>query len=339
MLEPGRRRRVDRGRRRRRGDDRPLGLRQLPRRARHARPAGRLRRQPGRASTRCWRCSAPPTPSCSSTRSTRSPPRTRRRSCSGSRRWPARAATPSQFARDLLAHLRHLLVTQTTGEVPDHLRRHRHRHRAARQPRRGAIGAADPGPHDRRAGDRPDRGPRGRRRAHGGRDRPAESGATRPGSVHARACCGGSRGSRTADGGASGRGSCRRRGPPPPPVAKASSAAGPPTRATRGRDRSGGRAARPKHQKLQPKSPSPRTGEQQPEPAPNLRRPPKLRAARSVRSFRDAETEPSDEAGQLRPRSGRRIWPAVLDKLRETSPALAATFEGARPVVSTTRRA
>ena len=27
-----------------------------------------------------------------------------------------------------------------------------------------------------------------------------------------------------------------------------------------------------------------------------------------------------------------RIWPAVLDKLRETSPALAATFEGARPV-------
>jgi hypothetical protein len=26
------------------------------------------------------------------------------------------------------------------------------------------------------------------------------------------------------------------------------------------------------------------------------------------------------------------MWPAVLDKLRETSPALAATFEGARPV-------
>jgi hypothetical protein len=28
----------------------------------------------------------------------------------------------------------------------------------------------------------------------------------------------------------------------------------------------------------------------------------------------------------------RRIWPAVLEKLRESSPALAATFEGARPV-------
>jgi DNA polymerase III subunit gamma/tau len=28
----------------------------------------------------------------------------------------------------------------------------------------------------------------------------------------------------------------------------------------------------------------------------------------------------------------KRVWPAVLDKLRQTSPALAATFEGARPV-------
>jgi len=27
-----------------------------------------------------------------------------------------------------------------------------------------------------------------------------------------------------------------------------------------------------------------------------------------------------------------RVWPAVIDKLRETSPALAATFEGARPI-------
>jgi hypothetical protein len=27
-----------------------------------------------------------------------------------------------------------------------------------------------------------------------------------------------------------------------------------------------------------------------------------------------------------------RVWPAVLDKLGETAPALAATFEGARPV-------
>ncbi len=60
------------------GDDRPLRPGQLPRRARHARPAGRLRRQPGRARRACWRCSAPPTPSSSSRRSTRSSPRTRR---------------------------------------------------------------------------------------------------------------------------------------------------------------------------------------------------------------------------------------------------------------------
>ena len=53
------------------GDDRPLGLGQLPRRARHARPARRLRRRARSSSTTCWRCSAPPTPSCSSTRSTR----------------------------------------------------------------------------------------------------------------------------------------------------------------------------------------------------------------------------------------------------------------------------
>jgi DNA polymerase-3 subunit gamma/tau len=81
-------------------------------------------------------------------------------------------------------------------------------------------------------------------------------------------------------------------------------------------------------------------------------------------SFRDAETEPSDEddspaggtvggpapedalatgggggspavtgpAGQLDLAQIVNTWPAVLDKLRETSPALAAPFDGARPV-------
>ena len=43
---------------------------------------------------------------------------------------------PAQFARDLLAHLRHLLVTQTIGEVPDDLRRHGDRRGPARAPRR-----------------------------------------------------------------------------------------------------------------------------------------------------------------------------------------------------------
>ena len=85
---------------------------------------------------------------------------------------------PSQFARDLLAHLRHLLVTQTTGEVPttfvvtatD---------TARLQPQAADRRRRDPGPHDRRAGRRPDRGPRGRRRPHGGRDRAAQSGPAR----------------------------------------------------------------------------------------------------------------------------------------------------------------
>ena len=61
-----------------RGDDRPLGLGQLPRRARHPRPARRLRRRARSRSTRFSSCSAPPTPSCSSTPSTRSSPRTRK---------------------------------------------------------------------------------------------------------------------------------------------------------------------------------------------------------------------------------------------------------------------
>ena len=171
--------------------------------------------EPGRPRRRCWRCSAPPTPSCSSTRSTRSSPRTRRRSCSGSRRWPAPAATRSQFARDLLAHLRHLLVTQTIGEVPDHLRRHRHRRRPPRRPgRRGRR--RDPGPHDRRAGGGADRGPRGRRRPHGGRDRPAQSGAARSGSLDRGAAAPGRAAGETADGGAArAAGSCRGGGASP----------------------------------------------------------------------------------------------------------------------------
>ena len=89
---------------------------------------------------------------------------------------------PAQFARDLLAHLRHLLVTQTTGEVPDPFvvtatDAERLKAQAA------AVGAADPGPHDRRAGRRPDRRPRGRRRADGGGDRAAQGGAAGPGPV------------------------------------------------------------------------------------------------------------------------------------------------------------
>jgi DNA polymerase-3 subunit gamma/tau len=47
---------------------------------------------------------------------------------------------------------------------------------------------------------------------------------------------------------------------------------------------------------------------------------------------------PAGETSSVRESSGanldsiKRAWPAVLEKLRETSPALAATFDGARPV-------
>jgi DNA polymerase-3 subunit gamma/tau len=44
------------------------------------------------------------------------------------------------------------------------------------------------------------------------------------------------------------------------------------------------------------------------------------------------EPAATGSAGQIDLEKIQRVWPAVLDKLRETSPALAATFEGARPV-------
>ena len=147
------------------GDDRPLGLGQLPRRARHPRPAGRLRRRARSSSTTCWRCSAPPTPSCSSRPSTRSSPRTRKAVLLGVEKMARSGRDPAQFARDLLAHLRHLLVAQTIGEVPDHLRRHRHRRRPPRRPRRRRSAPATLVRTIDELADGADRRPRGGRRA------------------------------------------------------------------------------------------------------------------------------------------------------------------------------
>jgi DNA polymerase III subunit gamma/tau len=45
-----------------------------------------------------------------------------------------------------------------------------------------------------------------------------------------------------------------------------------------------------------------------------------------------AATGPAGSAGELSLDEVQRLWPAVLQKLAETAPALAATFEGARPV-------
>ncbi|MBW8060134.1 MAG: DNA polymerase III subunit gamma/tau [Solirubrobacterales bacterium] len=46
----------------------------------------------------------------------------------------------------------------------------------------------------------------------------------------------------------------------------------------------------------------------------------------------DTPTPATGPAGQLDLEQVARVWPAVLDHLRESAPALAATFEGARPV-------
>ncbi len=86
---------------------------------------------------------------------------------------------PAQFARDLLAHLRHLLVTQTVGEVPNtFVVTATDADRLAAQA--NAIGAATlVRTIDELAGGA-DRGPRGRRRPHGRRDRTAQGGTARP---------------------------------------------------------------------------------------------------------------------------------------------------------------
>ena len=145
VAAPGRRRRGDRDRRRRGGDDRPLGLRQLPRRARHPRPAGRLRRRRRSRPTTCSSCSAPPTPSCSSTPPTRSPPATPRAALEAVERLARSGRDPAQFARDLLAHLRQLLVDPDDRRGPRLLRGHRRRpERLAAQAE--AIGDANAGP-------------------------------------------------------------------------------------------------------------------------------------------------------------------------------------------------
>jgi len=185
---------------------------------------------------------------------------------------------PAQFARDLLAHLRHLLVTQTVGEVPNtFVVTATDQGRLSAQA--GEIGAATlirtidelanaltsvrEGDDARMAVEiallkaaRPDLDP-------------STEGLLR----RIERLEGGTEGSPAA--GPVGAGD-----PPPPAVAKASSGAVPPT----------------------------------PPPA--------------------ADASPAEDvpAGQMDAEQVARVWPAVLERLMETAPALAATFEGARPV-------
>ena len=194
---------------------------------------------------------------------------------------------PAQFARDLLAHLRHLLVTQTVGEVPEtFVVTASDEDRLAAQA--AAIGAATlvrtidelaaaltavrEGDDARMAVEiallkaaRPDLDPSSEGLLRRIERLEQEAGAAGP------------------------AGPVAAEDPPPPAVAEASSGAVPPAAPPAGSSR----------------DVSPAGGTPVP-------------AARN-------ETVP--ELEELV-----RVWPAVLDGLRETSPALTATFEGARPV-------
>jgi DNA polymerase III subunit gamma/tau len=198
---------------------------------------------------------------------------------------------PSQFARDLLAHLRHLLVTQTVGEVPNtFVVTATDQGRLAAQAQ--AIGAATlvrtidelaqaltavrEGDDARMAVEiallkaaRPDLDPstegllRRIERLEQGTEAPQAAGPVTAGD------------------------------PPPLPVAKASSGGVPPT---------------------VPPAAEASSSDEQPSASP------------------DTPGPVTGPAGQVDLDQMVKTWPSVLDQLLQTAPALAATFEGARPV-------
>jgi len=217
---------------------------------------------------------------------------------------------PSQFARDLLAHLRHLLITQTTGEVPTSFvvtATDTERLRA----QAGAIGAgalvrtidelADAltaireGDEARLAVEiallkaaRPDLDPS------------AEGLLRRVERLE--------KGLPARDEGQRDAGPVAPGDPPPLPVAKASSGVVPPS--------------------APPASSAPPADE------PEYERPP-LDDEPAPAEEDEAEPQPpaaSVAVADLDLAELTRVWPSVLDELAKTAPALAATFEGARPV-------
>ncbi len=208
---------------------------------------------------------------------------------------------PSQFARDLLAHLRHLLVTQTVGEVPNtfvvtatdegRLTAQAEAIGAATLVRTidelaNALTAVREGDDARMAVEiallkaaRPDLDPstegllrRIERLEQRGTDAPQAAGPVGAGD------------------------------PPPPAVAEASSGEVPPT------------------------------------PPPAAGAPPTdagtSQASEDTAGGDEVSASEADDppAGQLDFDEIVRVWPSVLDQLMQTAPALAATFEGARPV-------
>ena len=222
---------------------------------------------------------------------------------------------PAQFARDLLAHLRHLLVTQTVGKVPETFVV-----TAADEGRLSAqaatIGAASlvrtidelaaaltavrEGDDARLAVEialmkaaRPDIDP-------------STEGLLRRVERLEKELQGGRAAGPVAAG-----------DPPPPPVAEASSGAGPPTAppapATAPKDDSETPAAKPE------------AAEDPPPAEEEEAEPPQADASEGVGT--GPAGDPVSALDDLA-----HLWPAVLDNLRSTAPALAATFEGARPV-------
>jgi DNA polymerase-3 subunit gamma/tau len=239
---------------------------------------------------------------------------------------------PSQFARDLLAHLRHLLVTQTVGEVPNtFVVTATDQERLAAQAQ--AIGAATlvrtidelstaltavrEGDDARMAVEiallkaaRPDLDPstegllrRIERLEQRGTDAPLAAGPVTAGD------------------------------PPPPPVAKASSGVVPPT-------------VPPATDASPTDAPDSQASTDDPpagggEGVSEQSRRPLARPAESASEEQSSGEQPSGSsdtpsptgpAGQIDLDQIVKVWPAVLDQLLQTAPALAATFEGARPV-------
>jgi DNA polymerase-3 subunit gamma/tau len=243
---------------------------------------------------------------------------------------------PSQFARDLLAHLRHLLVTQTVGEVPNtFVVTATDQSRMAAQAQAigpatlvrtidelsQALTAVREGDDARMAVEiallkaaRPDLDPSTEGLLRRIERLEQGTGATRA------------------------AGPVAAGDPPPPPVAKASSGVVPPT-------------APPAADEPSPDAPSPSASTEDASPAGGAGAGVPHSGGRGEaasehmgegRRDRTRGPEPSEEhmgspaatgpAGRLDIEQIRRAWPAVLDQLLQTAPALAATFEGARPI-------
>jgi DNA polymerase-3 subunit gamma/tau len=263
---------------------------------------------------------------------------------------------PAQFARDLLAHLRHLLVTQTVGEVPntfvvtatdaDRLTAQASSIGAATLVRTidelaNALTAVREGDDARMAVEiallkaaRPDLDP-----STEGLLRRIERLEQGTGGVEPR----------VLSQGEGGTGAAEPAGPvtdlAPPPAA---GAAAPPPR---------GGPPDPRHppaeasqsDELEPEAPVeaapaeevPAESSAQADPGPSAEDDPPAGGVDSGGPRTEAQPPPAGPPEAATGPAGQNaldlayvngFWPAVVDKLRETSPALAATFEGARPV-------